>query len=247
MKHALARALAHRNRCRSRLVVGREATVTPDERGLAGVGKCHVLDGGVSADFSGICRYRQRLEPAALAVTGVGSLHILIDLLKRFLRGGEAVGIFHDELAPAHEAEARTQLVAELILDLIKGHGKLLVALELVAHEVRERLLMGGSKTEGTIVAVFETHKLGAVCTDAARFLPELRWGKNGDKHLLGADGVHLVTADILDLSDRAPCERQIAIKTRSDLANHARAEHELMARKLGLGRILLERGGIEL
>ena len=54
LKHALARALAHRNRCRSRLVVGREATVTPDERGLAGVGKRHVLDGGVSADLSGI-------------------------------------------------------------------------------------------------------------------------------------------------------------------------------------------------
>lgn len=32
LKHALARALAHRNRCRSRLIVGREATVTPDER-----------------------------------------------------------------------------------------------------------------------------------------------------------------------------------------------------------------------
>lgn len=202
MKHALARALAHCNRCRSRLVVGREATVTPDERGLAGVGKCHVLDGGVSADFSGICRYRQRLEPAALAVTGVGSLHILIDLLKRFLRGGEAVGIFHDELAPAHEAEARTQLVAELVLNLIKGHGKLLIALELVAHQIGKRLLMGGTKAERAIVAVFETHELGAVCTDAAGFLPELRWGKNGDKHLLGADGVHLVTADILDLVD---------------------------------------------
>jgi hypothetical protein len=32
----------------------------------------------------------------------------------------EGVGIFHDEFAPAHHAEARADLVAELHLDLVE-------------------------------------------------------------------------------------------------------------------------------
>jgi hypothetical protein len=84
----------------------------------------------------------------------VGLLLLLVALAHGLLVRGERVAVLHDELAAAHEAEARAQLVAELVLHLVEGHGQLLVAAELVAHEVGERLLVRGAERELAVVAV---------------------------------------------------------------------------------------------
>ena len=108
---------------RGGLGVGGKAAVAPNELGLACVSQGHKLDGGVSADLAGVGDDGQGLHAAALCDAGVGGLLVVIALLQGLLRGGEGIGVLHDELASAHETEARAPLVAELVLDLVERDG----------------------------------------------------------------------------------------------------------------------------
>ena len=123
-ERAVARTLGHNNLGACGLIVGSEAAfVAVDERSLAGVGQSHVLDGGIATDLTGVGNNGQGLDIAALADVSVGLLHLVILLLQALLRGGEAVGVLHDELATAHQAKAGAELVAELILDVVEVNG----------------------------------------------------------------------------------------------------------------------------
>ena len=247
LQGSVAGALANRDLGGGRLVVSCvTARVAVDERGLAGVGEGHELDGGVSTDLTRISDDGQGLEAAALADIRVRLLHIVVGLLQRLLRRVEGVTILHDELAAAHEAEARAHLIAELILDLIQVDGELLVALELVFDEVGNGLLMGGSENELVVMAIGEAHELGSVDAIATGIPPHLGIDHDGHEQLLGAGGVHLVAYDVFDLAQRAPGKRKVAIQTSGLLANHARAKHQAMAGELGLSRILLQRRSVE-
>ena len=123
-KRTVARTLGHDDLGACRLVIGSKAAIVAvDERSLAGVGQSHVLDGGIATDLTGVGNNGQGLDIAALADVSVGLLHLVILLLQALLRGGEAVGVLHDELATAHQAKAGAELVAELILDVVEVNG----------------------------------------------------------------------------------------------------------------------------
>ena len=103
-KRTVAGTFGHDNLSACRLVVGSKAAIVAvDQRSLAGLGQRHILDGGVTADLAGIGDDGQGLDVAALADIGVGLLHLVILLLQALLRGREAVGVLHDELATAHQ------------------------------------------------------------------------------------------------------------------------------------------------
>ena len=247
-ERTVARALSNDDLGACGLIVGsKTAVVAVDQRCLAGVGQSHVLDGGVAADLTGVGDNGQGLDVAALADVGVGLLHLVVLLLEALPRGGEAVGVLHDELAAAHQAKARTELVAELILDVIQVDGQLLVRAQLVAHQGRDGLLVRGTQDKLTAMTVVKAHELLAIGIDAARLTPQLGIDHNGHHELLSAGGVHLVTHDVLDLADRAPGERQIGIQTGGLLADHAGTKQQTMACELGVGRILFKRRRVEL
>ena len=120
----VARTLGHNNLGACGLVIGSEAAIVAvDERSLASLGQSHVLDGSIATDLTGVGNNGQGLDIAALADVSVGLLHLVILLLQALLRGGEAVGVLHDELATAHQAKAGAELVAELILDVVEVNG----------------------------------------------------------------------------------------------------------------------------
>ena len=247
-ERAVAGALGHDNLSACRLVIGSKAAIVAvDERSLAGVGQSHVLDGGIATDLAGIGDDGQGLDVAALADIGVRLLHLVVLLLQALLRGGEAVGVLHDELATAHQAKAGTELITELVLDVIEIHRQLLVGTQLIAHQGSHGLLMRGSEHELTAVAVIKAHKLLAIRIDTAGLTPQLGIDHDGHHELLGAGSIHLVAHDVLDLANRAPRERQIGIETGGLLANHAGTKQQAMARKLGVSRILFERRSIQL
>ena len=123
-ERTVARTLGHNDLGACGLIVGSEAAIVAvDERSLAGVGQSHVLDGGIATDLTGVGNNGQGLDIAALADVSVGLLHLVILLLQALLRGGEAVGVLHDELAAAHQTKAGAELVAELILDVVEVNG----------------------------------------------------------------------------------------------------------------------------
>ena len=212
-KRTVARTLGHDDLGACRLVIGSKAAIVAvDQRSLASVGQSHVLNGGIATDLTRVGNNRQGLDVAALADVSVGLLHLVILLLQALLRGGEAVGVLHDELATAHQAKAGTELVAELVLNVVKVDRQLLIGAQLVAHQGRDGLLVRGAQDELATMTVVKAHKLLAIGVDAAGLAPQL--GVDHDRHhkLLGAGGVHLVAHDVLDLANRAPSKRQVGI-----------------------------------
>ena len=67
------------------------------------------------------------------------TVHLVVGLAHAVLVDVEGVGIFHDEFARTHDAEARTDFVAELGLDLVVVDGQLLVAAQLAPRGRRPR------------------------------------------------------------------------------------------------------------
>ena len=230
------------------LGVGREAArVAEDELGLARVGERHELDGGVPADLAGVGHDRQSPETDAAAEVGVGLLLEVVALLQGLLRGREGIGVLHDELAAAHEPEAGPALVAELVLDVVEHDGQLPVGAELVGDEVGVGLLVGRAQRVLVFVPVLDAHELRTVDVPAPALAPEVGVGQDRRHHLLAVDPLHLVADDGLDLLDGTPRERQVRIEAGGTSTYHPRPEQELMAGELGLYRVLLERGGVEL
>ena len=247
-KRTVARTLGHNDLGACGLIVGSEAAIVAvDERSLASVGQSHVLDGGIATDLAGVGDNGQSLDVAALANVGIGLLHLVVLLLQALLRSREAVGVLHDELATAHQAKTGTELVAELILDVIEVHWQLLIGAQLVAHQGRDGLLVRGAQHELATMTVVKAHKLLAIGIDTAGLTPQLGVDHNGHHKLLGAGGVHLVAHDVLNLANRAPCERQVGIQTGGLLADHAGTEQQAVAGELSVRRILFKRRRIEL
>jgi hypothetical protein len=172
-ERTVAGALSHDDLGACRLVIGSKAAIVAvDQRSLTGVGQSHVLDGGIATDLTGVGDNGQGLDVAALANVGIGLLHLVVLLLQALLRGRKAVGVFHDELATAHQAKAGTELVAELVLNVVQVDGKLLVGTQLIANQGGHGLLMRGAQHELAAVAVIKAHELLAIGVDAAGLAP---------------------------------------------------------------------------
>ncbi len=154
------------------LGVGGIAAGTVHQLGLARFRQGHELGGHAAADLAAVGLHLAPLQTTAVADLLVGLAHGVVGFLHRFLRGVEAVGVLHNELAGAQKAEAGANLIAVLRLDLVQVHRQLLVGAQLVAHQVHDELLMGGPEAELVVVAVGQAHELRAVVVPAAALVP---------------------------------------------------------------------------
>src|SRR5690606_20376664 len=144
-------------------VGGIVASIADEDRVLTLVREHHELLRSTSADRSGIRVDRAELEPAALEDAVIGTAHRVVALVQPGGVGVEGVRVLHDELTPAHQSEAGTDLVPELVLDLIEVEGELLVRVANLLHVGRDDLFVSRSETELGILAVGEM-KEDAVC-----------------------------------------------------------------------------------
>ena len=164
-------------------------------------------------------------------------MHAVVGDLQRRLVGMEGIGILHDEFAATHQAEARTDLVTELGLDLVQIDGQLFVAVQLVAHQVGDDFFVGGACTELTVVAVLQAQQFGTVLLPATRFLPQFCRLDTWHQHLEGTGGVHFLAHDPLNLAHHPKTHRQPRVQARGELADHAGTQHQLVADHDGIGR----------
>ena len=118
----------------------------------------------------------------------VGGLHgLLVDV--------ERVGVGHDQLAGAQQAEPGPGLVAELDLDLVDGQRELPVGVDLGADGDRDHLLVGGPEDEGAAPGV-DGHGRQRVAAEQGgppALLPQLDGVEGGEQQLLAAGGVELL------------------------------------------------------
>ena len=177
-----------------------------------------------------ICLYASRLCLEARA-------HALLVAVER-------VGVLHDELADPQEPAARPRLVAILVGKWYQSCGSSRYDWISRAWNVTVSSCVSG-RMKSRPVRSFTLEDLRN--RHAARRLPELGGSQDGHQHLLAADRVHLLADDLLDLPVDAPAERHERPDARAHLADEAAADEQLVAHRLGIGRIIAERRDEEL
>ncbi len=212
-------------------------------RVFAALGEHLKLVAQAAADRAGHGLDGPKGQAAAREDALIGLVHDPVGLLGILFVGVEGIAVLHDELAPAHQAEARPDLVAELGLDLEKVERQLPVGADVLPDQVGDRLFMGRTDAEVAVVPVLEAQQLLPVVIPAPGLFPELGRHDDGQQDLLGAVALHLFANDLLDLLQDPQGQGQEGIDARGGLADHARAEHQLVADDLGVGRGLAEGG----
>ena len=212
---------------------------------FAGVGQYHEFMGKIAADGAGVRFHGPELEAQASENARIGVVHQLVALLGPGAVRVKGVTVFHHEFAPAHQAEAGADFIAELALDLIEPHGQLAVGTHFAAHQVSNDFLMGGAQAIFALVTVLEAQQFLAVVLPAARFLPEVGGLNHGHEQFLEAGGIDFLAHHVGDFVNDLQAQRQIDIQAGGEPAHHARAQQKLVADHLGISRRFLEGGNV--
>ena len=174
---------------------------------------------------------------------GVGRVMGPVGGIQPGLIGVERVRVLHDELAHPDQAAARPRLVTELGLEVVHDGRQLPVALDQVAQQVGNDLLVGHGQHHVPATAVLEADQLGADLGVAAGLLPQLGGVDDRHLHLLAADAVDLLADHLLDALLHAEAQRQQRVDAGAELPHVAGAHQQLVADHLGLGRIVAQAG----
>src|SRR6185437_1745555 len=159
----------------------------------------------------------------------------------------ERVRVLHQEFAPAHYAEARPYLVAELDLDLVEVDGQLPVAPDILAHDVGHHFLVRRAEQEIPLLAVPDLQELRPELVPATRLFPQLGGHDMRQIRFERAGAIHFLAHHLLDLSQRDEAERHPAIDAGRNLLDHSCAQHQLLADDFRFGGRFLQRAKIEL
>ena len=201
----------------------------------------------IPTDGATVRRHGSVAQSKAVENLAISLRHHLVTGLGRHLVAVKGIGILHDELAPTHQAKAGPTLVAELGLDLVKVFGQLLIALDLVACNVRHHLFTGRLNHKITIMAVFDAQQLRPHSRKTPGFLPKL--GRLHHRHakLHSPRTVHLLAHDGLHLAHYTQPHGHQTVDAGPQFFDHAGTRHQLMADHLGVSRCFFESGNKKL
>ena len=193
------------------------------------------------AHVAAVGLHGRRLEAAAREDSLVGVVHRPVALVRAGGVHVEGVGVLHDELLRAHEAEARTRLVAELRLDLIDNHRQLAVGADDGLDDVRHLLFGGRAEREVVLGAVLELEHVRAHRLPAPRGLPQFGGLENRHEQFLRARAVHLLAHDRLDLAQRPHAEGQEREQPGGRLLDDRRPDEQLVRVDFSVPRVFPE------
>ena len=171
----------------------------------------------------------------------VGVAVLLVGRVEAGVVDVEGVGVLHRELTAAQDTGPGTRLVAVLGLDLVDRQRQVLVGGVQVLHHQGEHLLVGGAEQVVVALAVLQPEDAVAVLGPASARLVGLARQQCREQQLLGADRVHLVADDLLDLAQHPEAQREPGVDAGSGPADVAGADEETMARDLGVRRIIAQ------
>ena len=210
---------------------------------LAGRRQDDELVAEVAADRAAVRLHRDRLQPHALEGAHIRQHHRAIADHRAGIVEIERIRVLHQELAPAHHAEARPHLVAELPLDVIKDLRQLAIRMHRLAEQVGDHLLVGRPIQHVALVPILDAQHLLAVVVIAPALAPQLGRLDRRHQHFLRAGRVLLLAHDALDVAQHAVAERQPGIDAGRGLPHQAGAQHQPVRGDLRLGRRLLHGG----
>ena len=219
-----------------------EVLVAEDFR-LAGIGQDDEFVAEIATDRAGVGAHRNSAQAHAREGAQIGREHAVIGMHGAFAVEVEGIGVLHQELARAHGAEARTDLIAELELDMVEVERQVLIGLHERTEDVGNHLLVGRAVEHRTLLAVLDAQHFLAIGVIAAAFLPEFGGLQRRHQELDGAGAVLLLADDGVHLVENALAERQPGIDALGLLLDHARTQHEPVRDDLGLLGVFLEDG----
>ena len=222
-------------------VGGVVAVVAGDQRVLARLGQHLELVRQRAADGAGVGLDRAELQPAAREDARVRVVHVLVLALGVGLVDVERVGVLHDELAPAHEAGARPQLVAELGLDLVEVQRQLPLAAHVARTSAQITSSCVGPMTKSPPLRSLKRNSCSPYFSqrpDSCHSSAGMTAGRNTSEQ---PAAVQLLADDAFDLGHHPPAERQERIDPGRHLAQVAAAHHEDVRRDLRFRRGFLE------
>ena len=171
---------------------------------FAGVGEDEEFMAVLAADGARLGAHRHGLQPHAGEGLQIGHEHLVVGMLAGLAGQVEGIGVLHQELAAAHDAEARADLVAELPLDVIEVARHVLVGLNTLAEDVGDHLLIGGAEEHVAVMPVLDAQHFLAIGVIAAGLAPEIGGLDRRHQHLDGPCPVLLLAHDLLDLAQHA-------------------------------------------
>ena len=193
--------------------------------------------GVVAANAAGIRQDGPEVEAETAENSGVSRVHGVIGLLQAGLIRMKGVGIFHQKLPCAHDAKAGADFIPEFGLNLIEIGGQLLVTAQLIADQVGNDFLVGWAEAEGAVVTILHSQQFRPVLFPATGLLPEFRRLGHRHQDFHGAGPVHLFADNGLHFAQHPQSQRQPVVEPGGQLADHAGANHQLMADDFGIGR----------
>ncbi len=220
-----------------------EVVAVAEHLALAGLRQNDELVRQVSADRSGIRDHGDGLEAEARERAQVGDEHLVVGVPRPVLVDVERIGILHQELAAAHQAEARPYLVPEFPLDVVEIERQVLVGAHIGAEDLGDHFLVGRTVQHVALVAVLDAQHLLAIVLVAPALAPQVGRLDCGHQQLDRAGAVLFLADDLLDLAEHPQPQRQEGIDAGCLLPHHSGAQHQAMGNDLGLlGRLAQDR-----
>ena len=143
---------------------------------------------------------------------------------------------------PAQDARAGPRLVAVLDLDLVQRQRIVLVGRVLALHQQGEQLLVRRREQVVGVLAVVQAEQVVAVVVPPPARLEDLARDERREVHLLRADPRHPLADDPRHVLLHHHAERQPRVDAGRDPADVARADEQLVAGHLGVGRVVAQR-----
>ena len=210
---------------------------------LAGGGQDDEFVAEVAADRAGVGDHRDRGQAEAREGAQIGREHLHVAVARALGVEVEGIAVLHQELARAHDAEARAHLVAEFPLDMIEIERQVFVRADAGAENLGDHLLIGRPEQHVALVAVPDAQHLLAVIVVAPALAPEIGGLDRRHQQFDGAGAVLLLADDLLDLFQNTQAQRQPGVYAGRLLADHAGAQHQPVRDDLRLFRRLLQDG----
>ena len=150
------------------------------------------------------------------------------------------IGILHREFAHPEESALGPRLVSKLGLELVPGLGEFLIRAKF-AGQVGKDLLVGHPQADITAPAILELEHLAAHFRPAPAAIPDFPGMEAGQTKFLGPAAIHLLANDLFDLLEHPLSQGQQGIDTRHQLAHETGTHQQLMAHRLGVGRVIAQ------
>ena len=209
--------------------------------GLAGVGENDELVREIAADRASIGAHRNRLQAHACKGAQIGDEHLVIGMLGAGLIDIERVRILHQKFTAAHQAEARTHLVAEFPLDVIEVERQILVRADIGAEDIGDHFFVCRTEEHIALVPVLDAQHFLPVRIVAAALAPQVGRLHGRHQQFDSAGAVLLLTHDGAYLVEHPQPQRQERVNARGLLPHHAGAQHQAVRHDLRLARRLAQ------